>query len=56
MGLLLTGVWFVRGSNHALVLFTGALTVAIFTWIWWRNQRGARRLQQQIDALPPLGR
>jgi hypothetical protein len=53
MTLLLTGVWFVRGSNHALDLFTGALTVVVFAWAWWRNQRGAKRLQQRIDELQP---
>ena len=35
MALLLTGLWFVRGANHALDLFTGALAVVVFAGTWW---------------------
>ena len=51
MSLLLTGIWFVRGSNHRLVSLTGAGTLVVFAGAWWLNQRGAERLQQQIEAL-----
>jgi hypothetical protein len=53
MTLLLTGVWFVRGSNHLFVLFTGALVIVVFAGIWWLNQHAAARLQRQLDAVEP---
>lgn len=49
--LLLIGAWFERNSNHLAILFTAGLATAVFVALWLRNQRAARHLQRQVDAL-----
>lgn len=40
-----------RPERPAMALGVAAAMVAFFTFVWWLNQRVARRIQRRIDAL-----
>jgi hypothetical protein len=58
MALLLLGRWFQShstrvslGVDHLIILLGAAIAALVFLVIWLVNQRGADRLQRQIDEL-----
>jgi hypothetical protein len=58
MTLLLLGRWFqahaphrALATDHFIILLIAAVAVVVFLGIWALNQRGADRLQRQIDEL-----
>ncbi len=60
MVLLLLGRWLQAPArhrsveaDHLVILAVGGFTALMLLAVWWLNQWAARRLQQQIDQLPP---
>jgi uncharacterized membrane protein len=58
MALLLAGRWFQSHAtkaplalDHAIIALVGLIAVLVFAVIWLLNQRGADRLQRQIEDL-----
>ncbi|SFI71124.1 hypothetical protein SAMN02799626_00410 [Caulobacter sp. UNC279MFTsu5.1] len=58
MVLLMMGRWFQShvssrslAMDHLAILLASGFVVLVFGGIWWLNQLGAKRLQQQIDEL-----
>jgi drug/metabolite transporter (DMT)-like permease len=58
MVLVMLGRWFQShaahrpiAQDHLGILLASAFAILVFAAVWWLNQRGADRLQRQIDAL-----
>lgn len=51
MAVFLTGIYLQAPQARRHVLFTAALSIAVFAGVWALNRWGARRLQKRIDAL-----
>jgi hypothetical protein len=52
--LFFAGVWVsnVHNTRSAVVMaLSGALAVSVFGFVYWLNVRGAKKMQQELDAL-----